>query len=33
LLFIIDEVGVGTSITKNYAYAKKGERVQVILLI
>ena len=31
ILFVIDEVGIGTNIIKHYAYAKKGERVNVIL--
>jgi len=29
VLFVIDEVGIGTHIIKHYAYAKKGERVKV----
>jgi len=33
LLFIIDEVGIGTNLLKNYAYSKKGERVVVILIL
>jgi len=32
MLFIIDEVGIGTSLIKHYAYSKKGERVNVTLL-
>ena len=31
MLFIIDEVGIGTSLIKHYAYSKKGERVNVTL--
>jgi len=30
MLFIIDEVGIGTKLIKNYAYSKKGHRVVVI---
>ncbi len=30
MLFIIDEVGIGTKLIKNYGYAKKGQRVVVI---
>ena len=33
LLLVIDEVGIGTNLLKNYAYSKKGERVVVILIL
>ena len=33
LLLVIDEVGIGTSLLKKYAYSKKGERVVVILIL
>jgi len=33
LLLVIDEVGIGTSLLRNYAYSKKGERVVVILIL
>jgi len=29
LLFVVDEVGIGTSLLKHYAYSKKGSRVNV----
>jgi NAD(P)H-flavin reductase len=31
LLFVIDEVGIGTNLIKHYAYSKKGQRVNVTL--
>jgi len=33
MLFIVDEVGIGTNLLKKYAYSKKGERVVVSLIV
>ena len=33
MVFVIDEVGIGTKLLKNYAYSKKGERVVVRFLV
>ncbi len=33
LLLIIDEVGIGTNLLRNYAYSKKGQPVVVTLIL